>query len=112
MSDIRVGDVVQIDPAHDDTFGGHFLTVTELKSWGVMGYCKPLVAGVSGLAYYRVPFEKIVRVGKAEWSIPLELEPACPCESGLPIYREGMCAECYDQALLCEESDRQHGPQI
>lgn len=63
---ISVGDVVQIDPAHDEIFGGTFLTVTEVKSWGVQGYVKSLEPGVM-LAYYRVKFDKIVKIGKAEW---------------------------------------------
>ena len=75
MSDIEVGDVVQIDPEHDPIFGGHFLVVTELKSWGVQGYCQPLterrdVSKPDGLAYYRVTFDKIARIGKAEWWSP------------------------------------------
>jgi hypothetical protein len=70
---ISVGDVVQIDPTRDAIFGGHFLVVTEVKSWGVQGYCRPLDA-LGGLAYYRVPFEQCVRIGKAEWVSGIEPE--------------------------------------
>lgn len=63
------GDVVQIDPSHDDVFGGSFMLVTEPKSWGAMGF---VVIPGQGNAYYRVPFDKCVKVGKAEW-IPTDL---------------------------------------
>ena len=69
LTEYAVGDVVQIDPAHDAMFGGAFLVVTELKSWGVMGYCHPL-AEAGGQAYYRVAFEHIAYVGKATWVVP------------------------------------------
>lgn len=61
-----VGDVVQIDPAHGEAFGACFLVVTELESWGVMGYIR--VPGESGGdAFLRVPFDKVTRIGLAEW---------------------------------------------
>ena len=34
---LRCGDVVQIDPAHDDCFGGCFMIVTEPKPWALKG---------------------------------------------------------------------------
>ena len=61
---ITVGSVVQIDPEHDGRFAACFLTVTELKSWGVQGFVK-MPAG--GEAYYRAPFEAIHYIGQAEW---------------------------------------------
>jgi hypothetical protein len=61
---IKVGDVVQINPEHDERFGACFLVVTELKSWGVQGYAR--VPG-GGDAYYRVPYEQVHLVGVAEW---------------------------------------------
>jgi hypothetical protein len=65
---IAVGDVVQIDPEHDDVFGACYLTVTELKAWGVQGYVRvPGKGDNGGDAYYRVRFEKIVRIGRSEW---------------------------------------------
>ena len=71
---IEVGDVVQIDPTHDpQRFGGCFLVVTEIKSFGVQGYVTPF-PNDGGLAYYRVAFNKIVYIGKAEWAILREHE--------------------------------------
>lgn len=67
METIQVGDVVQIDPAHDPVFGACLLVVTEVKSWGVQGYV-PIPKHPSSVeAYYRVPFDKIQRIGTAEW---------------------------------------------
>jgi hypothetical protein len=61
---ISIGDVVQIDPAHDEMFGAALMVVEEIKSWGLQGYVN--VPG-QGLAYYRVPNGKFVRIGKAVW---------------------------------------------
>lgn len=61
---IAKGDVVQIDPDHDERFGGCFMVVTEPKSWGAQGYVS--VPGAS-VAYYRCPTEAMVKVGMAEW---------------------------------------------
>lgn len=61
---LEPGDVVQIDPGHDERFGACLLVVTEVKSWGVQGYVK-VPAG--GRAYYRVEYGAIECVGKAPW---------------------------------------------
>lgn len=62
---IAPGSVVQIDPGHDLTFGGCFMIIEEVKSWGFTGYVQPLRPGA--LAYYRVPFEACSYVGEAQW---------------------------------------------
>ena len=71
---VEPGDVVQIDPAHDDRFGGALLIVTDVYPWGAMGFVAVgnlTVAGAvtttGGLAYYRVPSRAMVRIGAAEW---------------------------------------------
>ena len=56
--------MVQIDPTHDPRFGGCFMLVEEVKSWGVQGFVK---LPAQGDAYYRVPFEHCMRIGTAEW---------------------------------------------
>jgi len=61
---LDVGDVVQIDPAHDDRFGGCFMMITEPKSWGAQGFVR-VPAG--GLAYYRCPSTAMHFIGRAEW---------------------------------------------
>jgi len=72
VRNIIPGDVVQIDPEHDSVFGGHFLVVTEVASWGVQGYVPVLenrrdLAVSCPLAYYRAAFSQIKRIGHAEW---------------------------------------------
>ena len=58
------GDVVQIDPAHDEVFGGCLMIVTEPKAWGAQGYVK---IPSQGVAYYRCPAEAMERIGEAAW---------------------------------------------
>ncbi len=66
---IKVGSVVQIDPAHNEVFGACFLIVSEMKSFGVQGYVQvPGHGEKGGQAYYRVSFDKIVYIGDAEWA--------------------------------------------
>jgi hypothetical protein len=62
---VDVHDVVQIDPAHDEVFGGCLLVVTEVKGWGVQGFVQ--VPG-QGQAYYRVRTEACARVGRLHWT--------------------------------------------
>lgn len=61
---VEVGDVVQIDPEHDDTFGGCLLVVSNKHVWGVRGYVQ-----VPGLqhTYHDVGFNAIERIGIAHW---------------------------------------------
>lgn len=86
---LKPGDVIQIDPLHDPMFGGAFLIVTEVKSWGVKGYVpmgiyredaiaheklpdKELTEPSSPLsvaAFYRVGFEHIELIGESVWAI-------------------------------------------
>lgn len=66
---INVGDVVQIDPEHDEVFGLCLMVVTELKpSWnGLRGYV--LIPSREGKrAYYRVGSNHVYRVGTAQWT--------------------------------------------
>ena len=62
--ELKIGDVVQIDPAHDECFGGAFMMVTEPRAWGAQGFVHYLN---QGRAYYRVPFENMEFVGHATW---------------------------------------------
>lgn len=68
--EIAVDDVVQIDPEHDEAFGGCLMIVTELKpSWdGLVGFVDvPGKGDAGGRAYYRCPADAVVRVGPATW---------------------------------------------
>lgn len=76
---IAVGDVVQIDPAHDPVFGACFMLVTELKpSWqGLMGFVLIPAHPEGKNAYYRVPIDKVSLIGTAQW-VPADLIPTTP----------------------------------
>ena len=63
---LHAGDIVQIDPAHDDRFGGCLMIVSEPKGFGAQGYIQ--IPG-SGNAYYRCSFENMELVGRAEWTV-------------------------------------------
>lgn len=65
---VDVGDVVQISPDKDSVFGGCFLLVTEVKSWGVQGFVQ---IPNKGEAYYRASHDRVERIGKAVW-VPKE----------------------------------------
>lgn len=65
------GDIIQIDPKHDDVFGGCLSIVREPKSWGAMVYVRvPGFEEQGGTAFYRLPFEGGKKVGRAEWLLP------------------------------------------
>lgn len=68
---ISKGDIFQINPDHDDIFGGCLMIVTEPKEWGAQGYIQ--VPG-EGFAFYRCAFENMEHVGKAEWIREVEAE--------------------------------------
>ena len=63
--DLEVGNVVQINPEHDERFAACFMVVTEPKSWGAQGYIQ--VPGKQGQAFYRCDFENMEYVGRAEF---------------------------------------------
>lgn len=62
--DIEAGDVVQIDPDHDERFGGCFMLVEEVAGWGFKGFVE---VPARGAAYYRAPTDSVKLVGKAPW---------------------------------------------
>jgi hypothetical protein len=77
---LKVGDVVQLDPAahlgeKKGFFAGCFMLVTELKSFGAMGFiCMPGKYGtIPGEAYFRARWEDMERIGKAVW-VPSSME--------------------------------------
>ncbi|WP_034340779.1 hypothetical protein [Deinococcus misasensis] len=60
---VVVGDVVQVYPEHR-LFGGCFLQVTEVRSWGVQG-CVEIPQ--QGQAFCRLKSEEFRHVGRASW---------------------------------------------
>ena len=69
--ELKVGEIVQIDPAHDSGlgkqwFGGTLMVVTESKSWGAQGYVQN--AGENGQAYFQCEWEHMEPTGgMAQW---------------------------------------------
>jgi hypothetical protein len=67
----EAGDIVQLVPGKtgNPMFEGCLMIVTELKSWGVMGYVQALGQDgkPGGQAYYRARFEEVEWCGKATW---------------------------------------------
>ncbi len=65
---IKVGSVVQINEKHGRLgWMGAFLLVTELKSWGVMGFVHVINTHEDppGFAYIRLKFEEVDYIGQA-----------------------------------------------
>ena len=60
MSDLKVGDIVQVSP-EKECFGGCMVVVTEPKTWGLQGYVQS--AGVPGQQYIRLKTEEFERTG-------------------------------------------------
>lgn len=73
---LEIGDVVQIAPeCSNPMFGCCFLTVTEIKSWGVQGYVQGLGEDgkIGGQAYMRLKWEEFEYAGKSVWTTGLEV---------------------------------------
>lgn len=68
---MKPGDVIQIDPTRDKLFGSCFMMVTEVKSWGVVGYVE---IPSKGRAYYRCATEDFFHIGAAHWVPEDEVE--------------------------------------
>ena len=67
-----IEEILQLNPAtcRNPIFGGCYLTVTELKSWGVQGFVQTLGENqqIGGMAFYRAKWEEIESTGgKAVW---------------------------------------------
>jgi hypothetical protein len=67
---LQVGDVVQLSPLPTNpTFAFCMMTVTDIKTWGAVGYVQVLGdnGNVGGQAYYRAKWEEMSYVGKAHY---------------------------------------------
>lgn len=73
--ELKVGEIVQIDPDHSDGreghwFGGCLMVVTEPKPWGAQGYVQSAGPDHAGQAYYRCEFKNMEPTGgMAAWVI-------------------------------------------
>lgn len=73
------GDVVQIAPEGSTWAKAFFMTVTEVKHWGVCGYVMVVSPdGKPGLAYLRVEHGHYERIGESVWSCQLDLDRGEP----------------------------------
>lgn len=79
MSEVKPGDIVQLDPEKtgNPAFAACLLTVTEVRSWGVQGYVQALGEtreARGGQAYYRAAHGTFAPTGgRAVW-LPGPLE--------------------------------------
>ncbi len=72
MSILRAGDVVQLNPEADSTFGGCFMLVGIVRSGGIR--CKVIPPNASGALGswipYRAQLEDLSFIGRAAWVDP------------------------------------------
>lgn len=74
MTDMwEAGDLVQLDPERvgNPMLAGCIMVVTELRSWGVIGYVQAFGRDgrPGGQAHYRAKFDECSWVGKAKWLV-------------------------------------------
>jgi len=69
----KAGDIYQINPEHDEIFGGCLMTVTEPKKWGEQGYFN-IPGKDGGIAYYRCKYENMEKVGVSAWLFEMNEE--------------------------------------
>lgn len=65
MKDVEVNEVVQLGPnCANPMFRYCFMTITEVKTWGVQGYVQALGENEEpgGQAYYRAPWDQFEKL--------------------------------------------------
>lgn len=73
--DLRIGDVVQIDPGYEGSlFKGAFMVVTDPEAWGAVGFiaCEFNRESMPARAYYRATWDRMEYVGPATWVLSSE----------------------------------------
>lgn len=70
---IQKFDVVQLNEKVDPMFVGCFMTVTEVKDWGVQGYIQ-IPGENAGQAYYRAKFGFFDWLGATDFIVASEYE--------------------------------------
>lgn len=66
--DVKAGDVFQINKKYENGTGyiGALITVSEVKSWGILGYIHHVETGEeSSLIYLRIGYEFLEYIGRA-----------------------------------------------
>lgn len=75
--ELKVGEVVQINPEANDRFGGCLMIVSEEKAFGALGYVMVPHAEGPRQAYLRCEFKDMEALGAtAEWLIGSAAENA------------------------------------
>lgn len=78
---VHLNSVVQIHPGHDERFGGCLMIVTEIKSWGAVGFVQvPGGSDDRGAAFFRCPASAMSEIGPAAWARQTEPENETPDE--------------------------------
>ncbi len=90
--ELKIGEIVQIDPAHTDSrdgqcFGACLMVVTEPKPWGAQGYVQN--AGQTGQAYYRCKWEHMEPTGGMAVWMPSDEAPADDATNDATLTRSG-----------------------
>lgn len=71
--ELKIGDVLQINPENNEVWGGFLVVVTEPRKWGCQGYLMSHDAfnavriKKTGKAFVRVKFEDVEFVGSLPW---------------------------------------------
>ena len=68
---MEINDVVQISPEvnhHDGFWAGNLLIVTDVRDWGVIGYCRTQ----DGKAFLRLKNGEYEKIGSLSWIEPPE----------------------------------------
>lgn len=65
--DIRIDDVVQVNPDLNGNFGGCFGVVTDVRSWGVMIMIPIPDSGGIKQSFLRCDWDEFEAVGKTVW---------------------------------------------
>jgi hypothetical protein len=75
-TELKKGDIVQVNPEISHKWGGFFILVDEPKSFGCQGILmSPFefeAVKLKGVAFVRVKFEDIELVGRCEWILNLD----------------------------------------
>lgn len=66
---VDIGDVVQVNPASHQSFGGCFVIVEEVMGWGVVGFTIAPAGGAPAHCPFRAESGDFVRVGRAPYLV-------------------------------------------
>jgi hypothetical protein len=71
----KLHDVVQVAPGSSHWADAFFVTVTEVRDWGVVGYAMVIGEnGKPGLAMIRLNHEQYERIGVSAWQCQIDID--------------------------------------